>query len=81
MVHKNCDKTLTDEEYAHLVYEDCEGIRSGPETPRKIDFKRRSQEEKTLREEERRREREEERRKKREEERRKKGVEEVIHTS
>ena len=43
-----------------MCYEDCEGIRNDPETPRKIDFKRRSHEEKTAREEERRKKREEE---------------------
>ena len=81
LVHTHCDKPLTDEDYALSVYEDCEGIRSGPETPRRIDLKSRSQEEKMLREEERRREMEEERRKNKEEVRRKKGEEEVIQKS
>ena len=33
--HTNCDRTLNDEEYANLFYEDFEEISYDPETPRK----------------------------------------------
>ena len=60
---------MTDEEYAILFYEDYQGNHNGPDTPRKIDFKRRTVEEKKAKEEEKRRKkRGEAKRKKMEEE-------------
>ena len=71
LVHENRDRTLTDEEFANLCIEDHREIEYGPQTPIKLDWAKRNQEQKKKKEEEQKRKKEEDRKMRMEEKKKK----------